>query len=142
MKKLLDILHLDKRLTKLFYSVEMPLLPILAFMEFNGIGFVGQIYDETRTFVENKLQELKEHAYQLAGKPFSFDHTEQIAKILFEDLQLPYPAPIHVPPSETPKKGRKKQMYSTSATILEQLVSVHKLPALILQYRKLTYALK
>lgn len=141
MKKLLEYLQKDNRLNKLFFSVEMPLVPILASMEYNGISFVNDTFHRNRTIIKDKLTNLENEAFRLAGKAFSLTSTEQVGKILFEDLNLTLPN-VQSSINDPNKSKKRKQNYSTSATVLEQLINVHKLPGIILLHRKLSHILK
>jgi DNA polymerase I len=109
---------------KLFHEVEVPLIEVLTEMEFTGIrvdvAFLGTL---TREFHE-KLQRLEKEIHDIAGCPFNINSTQQLGKILFEDLGLPM--------SKKTKTG-----YATDVTVLTNLADRHPLPRLVLDYRSL-----
>ena len=113
-------------LTKLFQTIEMPLVPVLADMEAVGItidlGVFGQLKQhlaQERTVVEQKI-------HLTAGEPFNINSNVQLRHILFEKLQLPVVKKTSSGPS-------------TDASVLERLAEEgHELPALIMEYRELT----
>lgn len=93
------------------------------------------------------MEALEDHAYQLAGHPFSLTSTDDISQVLFVELRLP--------PSGDPNtvktlgttnrgkasRGRPKQSFSTSKDILEKLKPLHPLPGLLLEWRRVSSAL-
>jgi DNA polymerase I len=112
-------------LTALFDELEMPLIDVLAEMEFNGIRVdVPRLEQLSRGFTD-RLGELESEIYQLAGEPFNIDSPKQLADVLFQRLGLP-----------VVKKTRTTGA-STDADVLEELASRHPLPAKIVQYRQL-----
>lgn len=121
-------------LLSLFHEVELPLIPVLARMEMNGIkvdkGFLSSLEAE----FEEKLGKLETEIHQLAGGEFNINSPSQLGVVLFEDLGLPH--------------GRKtKTGYSTDIKVLEKLAPKHEIPAKIIQYRNLnkllsTYVVK
>lgn len=111
-------------MTRLFYEVELPLIPILAEMELAGIAVSLPVLDELSVEFQGKLAVLEQEIYQLAGRPFNIQSPKQLGEILFDELGLP--------------TGRKtKTGYSTDMKVLEKLALSHELPARITQYRNL-----
>ncbi len=114
----------ERDLDSLFYKVEMPLMEILADMEYAGIlvdlGYLKKLAVE----FEEKIYGLEQQIYKLAGGEFNINSPQQLAKILFEKLNLPV--------IERTKTGA-----STNESVLKQLSSSHELPKLIMQYREL-----
>lgn len=112
----------DAKLEELFYTVEMPLLPILAEMELAGIGIDKNALKKLEEELKQKLIQTEEQIYELAGKNFNIASTKQLQEVLFVDLALP--------PSKKTKTG-----YSTDTAVLEELAKVHPVPKKILEYR-------
>ena len=112
---------------KLFYDIEMPLMPVLAEMEMNGVCLDTDSLQETSTILTNRQKEIEKRIYELAGKSFNIASPKQVGVILFEDLKI----------VEKPKKTKTGQ-YVTSEEVLLQLKNKHEIVADILEYRGLT----
>ncbi|MCL5026579.1 MAG: DNA polymerase I [Chloroflexi bacterium] len=108
----------------LFREVEMPLVPVLARMERNGIMIDVPFLHHLSDDLHHKIAELEGEIYRVAGRPFNINSTRQLATILFEELRLP-------------ALRRTKTGYSTAASVLDDLRGVHPLVDLILDYRQL-----
>ena len=112
-------------LKKLFDEVEMPLIHVLLDMERNGVSlnvpFLGQMSGE----LEQRLNQLIENIYELAGQEFNINSTKQLADILFKKLELPI-------------IKRTKTGPSTDVDVLGTLAKEHQLPRELLEYRQLT----
>ncbi len=115
----------DEGLTQLFDDLEMPLLPVLADMERTGIIVDPQRLKKMETELSRKADSLREQIIDLAGREFNVDSPKQLAAILFDELELPV-------------IKRTKTGPSTDASVLGELAVEHDLPALVLDYRKLT----
>lgn len=113
----------EEKLEGLFRDVEMPLVEVLAEMEFNGIRVDPQRLAELSSKHALLLDELEQAIYLLAGKQFNIDSRPQLARILFEDLGLPV-------------IKRTKSGPSTDVEVLESLAMRHELPATIIRYRQ------
>lgn len=112
----------EKNLEKLFFEVEMPILPILAAMEITGICLDASVLTSLHGEFTARLEELEKNIHTLAGQEFNIGSPKQLGTILFDELGLPH--------------GRKtKTGYSTDVKVLEKLAKKHQLPALVLQYR-------
>lgn len=110
-------------LAELFNCLEMPLIEVLADMEFHGIAVdVARLAELSARFGE-RLEVLEREIYELAGKPFNIDSRNQLADLLFQQLNLPV-------------VKRTKTGPSTDAEVLEELARVHPLPAKIIEYRQ------
>ena len=115
-------------LEKLYFDIEMPLIYVLADMQYNGIKINSNFLNDLSKELERELDNLQAKIFNLAGKRFNINSSQQLGRILFEDLGL--------------KAGKKtKTGYSTSVEVLQQLAAFHELPAEILNYRTL-YKLK
>ena len=111
-------------LTPLFNEMEMPLVPVLAEIERNGVKIDPDFLSEMSKEFDAKLAELTERIYRLAGGPFNINSPKQLCEVLFEKLKLP---PIR----------KTKTGYSTDEEVLTQLAVRHELPAEILNNRQL-----
>ncbi|MHC4158293.1 MAG: DNA polymerase I [Planctomycetota bacterium] len=109
-------------LKKLFEEVEMPLLTVLAAMEYNGVSLDTTLLKKMSGEFTKTLEELTDRIYEQAGSSFNIDSPKQLAGILFDRLNL---KSIRVG-----KAGR-----STNAGVLEQLADQHPIIDLILHYR-------
>ena len=108
----------------LFNNIEMPLVLVLAKMQYNGM-YVNA--DELKDFgeeIKKTAETLTNEIYNLAGEEFNINSHQQLGKILFEKLGLP-----------APKKT--KTGYSTDVDVLEKLINKHEIIEKILGYRKI-----
>jgi DNA polymerase I len=110
---------------KLCLELEMPLVDVLAGMEYEGILIDTSVLSGMSKMLDDRLADLRTRIRDAAGRDFNFDSPKQLAKVLFEDLQL-----------KVIKKTRTGP--STDITVLEQLADLHPVPALIVEYRQLT----
>ena len=112
--------------TSVFTDIEMPLLPVLARMERNGVCLDTAALEETgRNFTE-RMQQLETEIYELAGHEFTITSPKQVGAVLFDELQI----------SAKVKKTKTGQ-YSTSEEVLETLRDKHPIVEKILQHRAL-----
>jgi DNA polymerase-1 len=112
-------------LKKLFEEVEMPLVPVLAQMEHNGVSLDAKVLREMSGQITVELKSITDKIYEHAGMAFNIDSPKQLADVLFDRLGL---QPIRIG-----KTGR-----STDAAVLEELQAEHPIISLILQYRTLS----
>lgn len=120
LKELSDDGELD-----LFTNIEMPLTEVLADMEITGVKVDVDYLDKVALELKAKLDEKEKEIYELAGSTFNIMSPMQLAKVLFEDLAIPYP------------KKAKDNKYSTSKDILDKIAFVHPIVEKILEYRTL-----
>ena len=112
-------------LWQLFSEVEMPLVPVLIRMERNGVALDTDLLRQMSHRLGGRLLKLEAEIYNSVGHRFNINSPQQLGPVLFEELKLP--------------PGRKiKSGYSTGASVLEELRSVHPVIELILDYRQLT----
>ena len=111
---------------KLFYEIEMPLMPVLAEMEMNGVCLDTQSLQETSTILTNRMIEIEQRIYELAGGQFNIASPKQVGEILFDKLKI----------VEKAKKTKTGQ-YVTSEDVLQQLRNKHEIVADILEHRGL-----
>ncbi len=113
----------EQGLTELFRTLEMPLIEVLAELEFNGICVDTSRLAELGERFSHRMAELKTEIYRLAGEKFNIDSRKQLSKILFEDLGLPV-------------LKKTKTGPSTDVGVLTELADRHELPAKIIEYRQ------
>ena len=118
-EKLIEIGSLD-----LFKNIEMPLVEVLAEMQFNGMHVEKDELKEFGDKLKIDLDKLTNEIYELSGEKFNINSTQQLGVILFEKLKLPV--------YKKTKKG-----YSTDVDILEKLKGQHPVIEKILEYRSL-----
>ena len=111
---------------KLFYEIEMPLVPVLAYMERNGARIDSASLAETSALFSRRLHSIEEEIYTLAGQPFNISSPRQVGEILFGKLKI----------VEKPKKTKTGQ-FVTSEEVLTQLQHRHPIVKKILQQRGL-----
>jgi DNA polymerase-1 len=114
----------ENNLLKLYNEVELPLIKILAKMEYNGVKIDKEWLDELSERLGKRLDIISEKAYELAGEEFNLNSPKQLGEILFEKLGLPV-------------IKRTKTGYSTNASVLEKLEGKHAIIPLISEYREL-----
>ena len=110
----------------LFYEIEMPLMPVLAEMEMNGVCLDTDSLAETSKQFTQRMMDIEKRIYELAGEPFNIASPKQVGDILFEKLKI----------IEKPKKTKRGQ-YVTSEEVLQQLRHKHEIVELILDHRGL-----
>lgn len=113
---------------RLFHELEMPLVPVLAQMEWNGISLDVPFFERMSETLSRRLKEIEAEIYALVGYSFNVNSTQQLSKVLFETLRL-----------EPPDRKRKTASghYSTSADVLEELRGQHPVVDLVLENREL-----
>jgi len=111
---------------KLFYDIEMPLMPVLAEMEMNGVLLDTESLKQTSKYLTARMNEIEEHIYELAGEQFNISSPKQVGDILFAKMKI----------IEKPKKTKTGQ-YVTSEEVLTQLSGKHEIVAEILAFRGL-----
>lgn len=110
----------------LFYNVEMPLVPVLAYMERNGVRLDVEALRQTSEHLTAKMNEIEQEIYNLAGTEFNISSPRQVGEVLFDKLQIVQKA-----------KKTKSGQYSTSEEVLESLRGKHPVIEKILAYRGL-----
>lgn len=110
----------------LFYNIEMPLMPVLAEMEMNGVRIDTNSLSETSTQLTQRMLDIEKHIYELAGESFNIASPKQVGDILFDKLKIIDKA-----------KKTKKGQYVTSEEVLQQLRHKHEIVGLILDHRGL-----
>ena len=109
----------DSQLKKFFNKVEMPLVPVLVQMEYNGVYVDKDFMGNLSIWMNKKLDAATQEIYSVAGVEFNINSPQQLAQVLFDILHLP-----------------KIRQRSTNVNVLEKLKSQHPVPEKILEYRK------
>ena len=112
-------------LWKLFAEVELPLVPVLLHMERNGVALDSGLLGEMSLRLGEQLNRVEKEIYENVGHQFNINSPQQLSQVLFEELGL------------TPAR-KTKGGYSTGAAVLEELLGVHPIVELILDYRQLS----
>jgi DNA polymerase-1 len=119
----------DKQALELFSDLEMPLVPVLADMEMEGValdvGFLKQMSEELNI----RLLEIEDKVQTAVGEPFNLNSPQQLSVALFERLGIE-------PPDRTQRTS--SGFYSTSADVLESLRGKHPAVDWVLEYRELS----
>ncbi|XP_075608786.1 DNA polymerase nu [Balearica regulorum gibbericeps] len=116
-------------LWKLFCTLELPLLKILAVMETHKIHVNKQELKKTSEILGLRLKDLEQEAHQVAGERFLLTSSSQLREVLFEKLKL------HTL-CEKVHRTEMQQLVSTSEVVLNKLQDLHPLPKIILEYRQ------
>ena len=111
---------------KLFYEIEMPLMPVLADMEMTGVCLDTDSLSETSKQLTQRMLDIEQRIYELAGEHFNIASPKQVGDILFDKLKIIDKA-----------KKTKKGQYVTSEEVLQQLRHKHEIVGLILDHRGL-----
>ncbi len=116
----------EQEVEKLFYEVEMPLVPVLAYMERNGVRLQTESLKESSQHFSARMRQIEEEIYQLAGTSFNIASPKQVGEVLFDKLKI----------VEKAKKTKTGQ-YVTSEEVLESLRGKHEIVGKILEHRGL-----
>ena len=116
----------EQGVEKLFYDIEMPLVPVLAYMEKNGVCINLETLKESSQHFTARMKQIEEEVHQLAGTPFNIASPKQVGEILFDRLKI----------VEKAKKTKTGQ-YVTSEEVLESLRNKHEIVGKILEHRGL-----
>ena len=116
----------DNGVKNLFEEIEMPLVPVLAYMERNGVRIDTDALKETSKHFTIRMREIEEEIYRLAGMEFNVSSPKQVGEVLFDRLKI----------VEKAKKTKTGQ-YVTSEEVLEGLRTKHEIVGKILEHRGL-----
>lgn len=119
-------LNKHKTLQSVYNTIEMPLMPVLARIERNGVVIDSDMLLQQSHELESRMQEIEMEAHDLAGETFNIGSPKQIQTILYEKMELPVLA-------KTPK-GQP----STAESVLQELAENYTLPKLILEHRSVS----
>jgi DNA polymerase-1 len=124
--RVLTPLLAQEELDGVFRDLEMPLVPVLADIERNGIRIDLPALAGQSQHIEQELASLSARIFEMAGVDFNVNSPKQLGEILFDKLQLP-----------TLKKTGKTKSASTAMAVLEELALIHEFPRLVLDWRGL-----
>jgi DNA polymerase-1 len=118
---------------KVFETIEMPLVPVLLDMEDEGIRVDVELLDDLSKTWQKRIDTIEKRIHERAGREFNLNSPSQIGEVLFDELEVHRAADGKI----RPKRTRTGQ-YKTDADILEKLAAFHEVPALLLEYRRLS----
>jgi len=124
-QKLFAQIKAEPAYSSVFNEIEMPLMPILAQMEYTGVLIDAKKLAQQSAELAKKIDQFQEQAYELAGQPFNLGSPKQLQEILYNKMQIPV---LKKTPGGQP---------STAEPVLQDLAHSYELPAVILQYRSL-----
>jgi DNA polymerase-1 len=126
LKNILEYELKKNEVEDLFYRIEMPLIPVLAYMERNGVRLDTEALKESSEHFKMRIEIIEQNIYQLAEKSFNIASPKQVGEILFDKLKI----------IEKAKKTKTGQ-YTTSEETLENLRYKHPIVEKILEHRGL-----
>ena len=126
LKNILDKELATNGVKELFEEIEMPLVPVLAYIERNGVRIDTESLKETSKHFTVRMREIEENIYKMAGMEFNVSSPKQVGEVLFDRLKI----------TEKAKKTKTGQ-YVTSEEVLESLKNKHEIVGKILEYRGL-----
>jgi len=113
-------------LAELYETIDLPLAPVLAAMERDGVRVDRKALDAMSKTMEREIRSLEKAIWKLAGSEFNVNSPQQLAEILFDQMGL------------TLGGRRRGKPRSTAADVLEELALLHEMPRKVLEYRELT----
>jgi len=124
-KVLLDRLE-EQSLDRLFFNLEMPLLPVLGDMEKTGVAIDCEVLSRLSKEYSEKMSLIEQQIYHHVGFSFNINSPVQLRRVLFDRLNL-----------QSARKTAKGGEKSTDVGVLEKLALIHPVPKLVLEYRQL-----
>lgn len=116
----------QEEVESLFYEIEMPLIYVLAEMEYTGVTLDQVALKQSSEALTSELRKVESEIHELAGMKFNINSTRKVGEVLFEHLKI-----------EEKAKKTKTGIYSTSEDILEKMRSKHPIVGKLLEYRGL-----
>jgi len=120
--KIFKLLIEEKKLSSLFFDIEIPLIEVLSEMEISGIKIDLSFLNEFNKKIISKLEKIESSIYEMADGKFNINSPKQLSHIMFNKLNLPVIKKI-------------KTGYSTDEEVLTEL-SLYEFPAAVLKYRE------
>ena len=114
----------EYQMTSLYENIELPLIEVLAYMEFVGFKVDLNVLDKLGVHFQEKITELEKTIYEFAGETFNINSPKQLSVILFEKLGLPI-------------IKKTKTGISTDIEVLERLSTEHEIVEKIIEYRSM-----
>ena len=127
LKEKLEALLKEAKVTSLFNDVEIPLIPVLASMETEGVKLDKKALNDYSAQLLTEVQQLEKEIYELAGVEFNISSPKQMGDVIYGHMKI----------IENPKKTATKQ-FSTAEDVLVKLVNKHPIIQKLLDYRSLT----
>lgn len=117
----------DEKVYQLYKTIEMPLVYVLADMEYNGVRIDKELLGSYSIELAQKINNLEKQIFEIAGLRFNLSSPKQLGEVLFEKLKLPY-------------KGSKTKtgQYSTDESKLAELEGEYEIARLMMEHRMLT----
>ncbi len=115
-----------KEIEKVFTDIEIPLVPILADMEYTGVLIDKKFLERLSRELDKKLEKIQQKIYKLVKCEFNILSPKQLKEVLFDKLEIP-----------THNLSKTKTGISTAASELEKLKGLHPVIDLILEYREI-----
>ncbi|GHS91735.1 DNA polymerase I [Bacteroidia bacterium] len=116
----------ENNLKQLFYDIEMPLVKVLADMEFTGVGLDAEALKLSSQELTAQLIDLENEICKMAGMVFNINSAKQVGEVLFDRMKIIDKA-----------KKTKTGQYTTNEEVLESLRSKHPIVGKLLEYRGL-----
>lgn len=116
----------EKQAERLFYDIEMPLVPVLAHIESNGVLVDTEALKLSSVHFAQRLEQIEKEIYELAGETFNIASAKQVGEILFDKLKIAAKA-----------KKTKSGQYVTSEEVLQGYRPKHEIIGKILEHRGL-----
>ncbi|MFR9165683.1 MAG: DNA polymerase I [Dysgonomonas sp.] len=126
LKNILEKEIKENGLEKLLYEIELPLVYVLADMEYTGVRLDTEALNESSKVLTAEMNKIEQEIFQLAGNEFNVNSSKQVGEILFDRMKI----------IDKPKKTKTGQ-YTTSEEVLEKLKDKHPIVGKILEYRGL-----
>lgn len=116
----------ESNVKELFEDIEVPLVPVLASMEFEGVRLDSEVLKEYSVQLGEEIADTEKKIFEVSGEEFNIASPKQLGEILYEKLKV----------TDKPAKTQTKQ-YSTSEDVLVKLLNRHPVIQMILDYRSL-----
>ncbi len=126
LKSVFDPLLKEKKVEGLFEDVEVPLINVLAEMEFQGVSLDTEALSELSQELEVEINEIEKKVYELAGVKFNLASPKQLGEVLFDKLEL-----------DPKAKKTKTGQYATGEEVLSKLANEHEIARAILDFRQM-----
>jgi len=115
-----------KEVKEVAENIEFPLIPVLTFMEMNGVLVDRDMLDDFSKTLQEDLKRIEQEIFEKTGEEFNINSPKQLGEVLFEKMELPA------------GKKTKTGQYSTAESVLSKLAANYEVPALILDYRSVS----
>jgi len=127
LKQIFEPLLKESKVTSLFQDVEIPLIPVLASMETEGVRVDKKALDDYSGQLLTEVKQLEKEIFELAGMEFNISSPKQLGDVIYTHLKI----------VENPKKTATKQ-FSTAEDVMIKMVNKHPIIQKLLDYRSLT----